>query len=69
VASYTTSLVGDCYLVEPGIGRSQGIGVDSEDSYHSENEVAYNECISEKSSFTQTADHVELDHFIYKIHP
>jgi len=32
------------------------MGVDSEDSYHSENDVAYNECISEK-----TADNVELE--------
>jgi hypothetical protein len=36
--------------VEPGIGQSQGMGVDSEDSYHSENDVAFNECISEKSA-------------------
>jgi hypothetical protein len=39
VASYTTSLIGDCYLVEPGIGQRQGIGVDSEDSYHRENKL------------------------------
>jgi len=56
VASSTTSLVGDYCLVEPGVGQSQGMGVDSEDSCHSESDVACNECISEK-----TADDVELE--------
>jgi hypothetical protein len=42
--------------VEPGVGHSQGMGVDSEDSCHSENDVACNECISEK-----TADNVALE--------
>lgn len=56
LASYTTSLVGDCCLEEPGVGHSQGMGVDSEDSHHSGNDVACNECISEK-----TADNVELE--------
>jgi len=55
VASYTASLDDSC-LVEPGVGQSQGMGVDSEDSYHCENYVAYNECISGK-----TADNVELE--------
>ena len=61
MASFTTSFVGDCCLVEPGVGQSQGVGVDSEDSYHSENYVSYNESKGEKSFFTQTADNIELE--------
>ena len=42
--------------MEPGVGQSQGMGVDSEDSHHSENDVACNEHICEK-----TADNVKLE--------
>jgi hypothetical protein len=47
--------------VEPDIGRSQGIGVESEDLRPSENYVACNECKDERGLFTQTADKVELE--------
>jgi len=50
--SYTASLLGDCCLVESGVGQSQGMDVDSEDSFHSENDVTCNE---------KTADNVQLE--------